>query len=293
MNLGGNTVKPSLGPNRIKGFFCRGVTAVKAMVCEMCGSKDFVKQDGLYACQHCGCKYLPEEAKKVYEIAYEAEADGISVCEQLLERGNTYLKLEDYKSAQDIFKEFITKYPHKRIGYEKYFTAISENFAEYFVYDLADPNTKAEINNIIEILKKIDDGRDTYDAEIFLKKVNDYLKWIDLKRQKEQNENILNELEKRNLYLSEQIDTAKSMQKRSVIVIAVFLAIGVFSLCVKSKLTVLMFLIVGFFLIFLALSARDEKNMSKMIDEDSTRKKEFEKEINILNDKLNKIKINW
>lgn len=266
---------------------------MKAMICEMCGGRDLAEQDGLFVCQNCGCKYLPEETKKVFEITYKAEADGISSCEQLLERGNAYLKLEDYKSAQDTFKEFINTYPHKRIGYEKYFTAISENFAEYFVYDLADPNTKAELNNIIEKLKKIDDGRDTYDAEIFLKKINDYLKWIDLKRQKEQNENILNELEKRNLYLSEQINTAKSMQKRSVIVIIIFSVIGVFNICVKSSFTVFIFLIVGFFLIFLALSARDEKNMSKMIDEDSTRKKEFEKEINSLDNKINKIKINW
>ncbi|MDE5741826.1 MAG: hypothetical protein K2H90_05190, partial [Oscillospiraceae bacterium] len=203
------------------------------------------------------------------------------------------LKLEDYKSARDTFKEFINTYPHKRIGYEKYFTAISENFAEYFVYDLTDSNIKAELNKIIENLKKIDDERDTDDAKNFLKKVNDYLNWIDLKGKKEQNENILNELEKRNLYLSEQIDTAKSIQKRSVIFIIVFSAIGVFNLCVKSSLTVFIFLIACFFLIGLALSTRDVKNMSKMIDEDCARKIEFEKEGNSLDDKINKIKINW
>lgn len=35
------------------------------MICEMCGSHDLVKQDGLYVCQHCGAKYTVEEARKL------------------------------------------------------------------------------------------------------------------------------------------------------------------------------------------------------------------------------------
>ena len=38
---------------------------MKAIVCEMCGSQDLVKQDGYYVCQNCGTKYDPEEAKKL------------------------------------------------------------------------------------------------------------------------------------------------------------------------------------------------------------------------------------
>lgn len=266
---------------------------MKALICEMCGGSDLVKQDELYVCQNCGCKYSTEEARNLFEINVKVEADGVSACEQLLERGNTFLKLEDYKSAKDTFKELINTYPHKRIGYEKYFIALSENFSEYFVYDLADSDTKAEVNNIIEKLIKIDDERDTYDAKSFLKKIKDYLNWIDLKEQKEQKENVLNKLSQDKLLLSEQIDTAKLMQKRSIIVIAVFSAIGFFNLCVKSSLTVFLFLVVGFFLVFLVLSKRDVKNISKIIDENCAKKIEFEKEINDLNDKINKIKINW
>ncbi|MDE5740834.1 MAG: hypothetical protein K2H90_00125, partial [Oscillospiraceae bacterium] len=65
---------------------------MKALICEMCGGRDLVKQDGLYVCQNCGCKYSTEEAKKLFEITGKVEIDGISTCEQLLERGNTYLK---------------------------------------------------------------------------------------------------------------------------------------------------------------------------------------------------------
>ena len=38
---------------------------MKAIVCEMCGSHDLVKQDGLYVCQHCGTKYTVDEVKKL------------------------------------------------------------------------------------------------------------------------------------------------------------------------------------------------------------------------------------
>ena len=38
---------------------------MKQLVCEMCGSKDLVKQDGMFVCQACGTKYSVEEAKKM------------------------------------------------------------------------------------------------------------------------------------------------------------------------------------------------------------------------------------
>ena len=39
-----------------------------AMVCEMCGSNNIIKQDGVYLCQNCGTKYSVEEAKKLIGI---------------------------------------------------------------------------------------------------------------------------------------------------------------------------------------------------------------------------------
>ena len=38
---------------------------MKRLQCEMCGSPELVKKDGLYECQHCGTKYTVEEAKKL------------------------------------------------------------------------------------------------------------------------------------------------------------------------------------------------------------------------------------
>ena len=38
---------------------------MKQLVCEMCGSKDLVKDGGVFVCQSCGCKYSVEEARKM------------------------------------------------------------------------------------------------------------------------------------------------------------------------------------------------------------------------------------
>lgn len=38
---------------------------MKQLTCEMCGSTDMMKQDGVFVCQTCGTKYSVEEAKKM------------------------------------------------------------------------------------------------------------------------------------------------------------------------------------------------------------------------------------
>jgi len=38
---------------------------MKQLTCEMCGSTDLMKQDGVFVCQSCGMKYSVEEAKKM------------------------------------------------------------------------------------------------------------------------------------------------------------------------------------------------------------------------------------
>lgn len=38
---------------------------MKALTCEMCGSTNLVKQDGVFVCQSCGTKYSIEEARKM------------------------------------------------------------------------------------------------------------------------------------------------------------------------------------------------------------------------------------
>ncbi|MDO4387309.1 MAG: TFIIB-type zinc finger domain-containing protein [Clostridia bacterium] len=37
---------------------------MQPIICEICGSNDIVKQDGVFVCQHCGTKYSADEVRK-------------------------------------------------------------------------------------------------------------------------------------------------------------------------------------------------------------------------------------
>lgn len=41
---------------------------MQAVTCELCGSNEIIKKDGLYVCQHCGTKYSVEEARKLISV---------------------------------------------------------------------------------------------------------------------------------------------------------------------------------------------------------------------------------
>lgn len=41
---------------------------MQAMKCEICGSNEIIKQEGIYVCQHCGTKYSVEDAKKLIGV---------------------------------------------------------------------------------------------------------------------------------------------------------------------------------------------------------------------------------
>lgn len=50
---------------------------MKKIVCEMCGSSDLVKKEGVFVCQSCGVKYSVEEAKQMMvEVAGVVEVTG-------------------------------------------------------------------------------------------------------------------------------------------------------------------------------------------------------------------------
>lgn len=66
---------------------------MKAIVCEMCGSHDVMKQDGLYVCQTCGTKYSVEDAKKLMvEIEGPVDVSGSTV------------KVDDSESTEKILQ---------------------------------------------------------------------------------------------------------------------------------------------------------------------------------------------
>ena len=68
--------------------------------CEMCGSTDIIKQDGVFVCQSCGIKYSLEEAKKLMvevsgtvEVKGSVKVENAASTESLLKRA--FMMLED------------------------------------------------------------------------------------------------------------------------------------------------------------------------------------------------------
>ena len=73
---------------------------MKQFRCEMCGSTELIKQDGLFVCQACGCKYTVEEAKKLMvEIEGKVDVSGSTVRVDSSEKLNNLLLLA--KRARD------------------------------------------------------------------------------------------------------------------------------------------------------------------------------------------------
>ena len=52
---------------------------MKKIICEICGSSDMMKQEGVFVCQSCGCKYSAEEIRKMLsEVPDPESAPGAS-----------------------------------------------------------------------------------------------------------------------------------------------------------------------------------------------------------------------
>ena len=71
---------------------------MKELSCEMCGSTNVVKQDGVFVCQACGTKYSVEEAKKIMEGTVEVTGT-VSI---------------DNSSKLDSYKELLKKFFYER-----------------------------------------------------------------------------------------------------------------------------------------------------------------------------------
>ena len=77
---------------------------MKQLTCEMCGSTDMLKEDGVFVCQSCGTKYSVEEAKKLMiegtvEVQGTVKVDKTKETEALLERAFNFLEDGNFDSA--------------------------------------------------------------------------------------------------------------------------------------------------------------------------------------------------
>ena len=96
---------------------------MQAIKCEMCGSTDFVKQDGLFVCQHCGVKYTVDEAKK-----FMVEIDMTKKLANLYERARKSLEVDDLTHAAEYYKQILDENPS---DWEAYFYSYLGEFTTF------------------------------------------------------------------------------------------------------------------------------------------------------------------
>ena len=91
---------------------------MKTLKCELCGSTDIVKQDGVFVCQQCGAKYSPEEAKQlmsensdVEEVVEKAPTKKKKTLDELYSLARQAVKSDDRVAAETCYKSLQTKDP--------------------------------------------------------------------------------------------------------------------------------------------------------------------------------------
>lgn len=68
---------------------------MKQLTCEVCGGNDLLKQDGVFICQSCGCKYSPDEVKKLMvQISEPIKVEGIQSVELMLDNAKNLINIK-------------------------------------------------------------------------------------------------------------------------------------------------------------------------------------------------------
>lgn len=123
---------------------------MKALTCEMCGSTDIVKDNGLFVCQCCGTKYSVEEAKKMM-VEGTVEVQGTVKVDQTANIDN-YIKLAEaalgnlnYDEALEYSKKILEIDVDNINGWELKMKSSVKMDTDYYV----------KINDIINAGKKV------------------------------------------------------------------------------------------------------------------------------------------
>ena len=113
---------------------------MKRLTCEMCGSTDLLKQDGVFVCQSCGTKYSVEEAKKMM-IEGTVDVSGSTIkIDTSGELANLYQIARrskdnnDYENAIKYYEMILVQDPNswEASFYPVYFKALRSTIAQIY-----------------------------------------------------------------------------------------------------------------------------------------------------------------
>jgi len=119
---------------------------MKQIICEMCGGKELIKQNGTYTCQHCGTKYSVEEAKKML-----VTIDTSVKLENALKNARKARECKDYEQGEKYYNIVKMEDPE---NWEANFYSIY--FKAYLSSNVS--SVKNCIKSVLKDIKKLDDN---------------------------------------------------------------------------------------------------------------------------------------
>lgn len=81
---------------------------MKQLTCEMCGGTDLIKEEGIFVCQICGCKYSVEEAKRMMvegtvDVQGTVKVDNSAFVEKYLANARRAKEKEDWEETEKYY----------------------------------------------------------------------------------------------------------------------------------------------------------------------------------------------
>jgi len=135
---------------------------MKQLVCEMCGSTDLMKQEGVFVCQTCGTKYSVEDAKKMMmEVEGTVNVQNAAQLDNLMNLAHSSFDSKNYAKAEDFCNQVIAMNDQNYDAWKLKGEAIN------YQINAKNPRIDEVINCILTAYRVLDDeGKEQHREEI-------------------------------------------------------------------------------------------------------------------------------
>ena len=139
---------------------------MKRLTCEVCGSTDLIKEDGVFVCQSCGCKYTIEEVRKMMvegtvEVQGEVKITNSAQLSNLLKMAHSAYDSKNYAKAEEFCDQIIAMDDRNYEAWKLKGEAIN------YQITATNPRILEVYNCLITSYKVLDDkGKEEHRAEI-------------------------------------------------------------------------------------------------------------------------------
>lgn len=152
---------------------------MNALNCEMCGSTNIIKQDGLYVCQQCGTKYSVEEAKKMMiegtvDVKGTVQIDSSKELENLYQIARRAKDTNNSENAAKYYNMVLVKDPNSWEAnfYTVYYKSMSCTIGGIYMAATSLVNCQELVLNLVKEYVQNEEEQKTVLNEIYTKSKN-------------------------------------------------------------------------------------------------------------------------